>query len=249
MQGQVTYVPRDGELDSLKTQAVLFDLGGTLLVMRRDRIFGKVLLEHGVAVGLDRIHSAYMKIEPWWLLMYGSRIMTPDETNEAYRDLDAKIYQELFPRSGEEEADSISKAVRARWPEIEKDVPPELYPDAEPTLSRLAAEGYRMGLVSNAPPDTAKVIDALRLDRFLSSVVISGIVGYTKPHPEIFRIALRELGALPEESIHVGDLYDADVVGARNAGVNGILLDRDGSQGAFSCIKIGSLSEIHSYLS
>jgi putative hydrolase of the HAD superfamily len=229
-------------------KAVFFDLGGTLLVMRRDRIFRRVLLEEGRDVDLQRIHSAYVKAELWWLSFYGGRMLAPEEAVEAYRVLDQRVFSALYPAESQSEAARMSALVRKRWPELESEIPLALYPDAEPTLQRLAQDGYLLGLVSNAPPDTGKAVEALGLRRYLDTEVISGVVGYTKPHPEIFRIALRETGVGPEEAVHVGDLYEADVVGARNAGIEGILIDRDGSYADPDCPHIRSLSEIFSYI-
>jgi len=73
-------------------------------------------------------------------------------------------------------------------------------------------------------------------------------VGYTKPHPEIFRIALREVGVEASEAVHVGDLYEADVMGARNAGMKGILVDRDGTQRSSDCPRVRSLPEIYQFI-
>jgi putative hydrolase of the HAD superfamily len=233
----------------LVIRAVSFDLGGTLLVMRRDRIFRKVLLEEGRDISLEAVHSAYLKVEPWWLSTYGSKTMTPEETNEAYRDLDAKIFMALFPIEGHASADRISKLVRTRWPEIEKTVPPQLYPDAEPALKRLRAGGYSLVLTSNAPPDTYRVVEELGLTKYIDNVVISGLVGYTKPHPEIFRIALSRAGVAPDQAIHVGDLYESDVVGARNAGLQGVLIDREGIRSGLDCPLIRSLDEVYGLVS
>jgi putative hydrolase of the HAD superfamily len=232
----------------LKTKAVFFDLGGTLLVMRRDRIFQRVLMEEGHDKGLEEIHSAYVNAEPRWLSFYGSKVLTPEETIEAYRCLDQSVFSSLFPAKSEEEAMRISGLVRKRWPELEAEIPLALYPDAEPTLVGLQAKGYLLGLVSNAPADTGQVVDALGITRYLDTVVISGAVGYTKPHPEIFRIALRNVEVSPAEAVHVGDLYEADVVGARNAGVEGILIDRDGSRPGLDCPCMRSLLEIYSLI-
>jgi HAD superfamily hydrolase (TIGR01549 family) len=234
--------------DNLKTRTVLFDLGGTLLVMRRDRIFRRVLSEWGKEASLDRVHSAYISLDPWWVSHYGSKFMTPEETKDAYRDLDARVYLDIYPGADQETVEEFSMAVRSRWPELEKEIPLELYPDTEPILSWLHSSNYTMGLVSNAPPDTEKVVETLGLRKYLSSIVISGIVGYTKPHPEIFRIALKELGVNAGEAIHVGDLYEADVLGASNAGIRGILLDRDGSHEGLDCPRIQSLAEVRSWL-
>jgi len=232
----------------MKTRAVFFDLGGTLLVMRRDRIFRRVLLEGGRSTELDTIHSAYLKVEHSWLSVYGARVLTADETEEAYRELDQNVFSVLYPNETESEALRVSRLVRKRWPELEQEIPLQLYPDAEPALRRLVGDGYHLGLISNAPADTIKAVEALGLARYMGTVVISGLVGYTKPHPEIFRIALREAGVEAGEAIHVGDLYEADVVGARNAGMLGVLIDRDGSRKEMDCPRVTSLSDVYRYI-
>ncbi len=232
----------------MKTKAVFFDLGGTLLVMRRDRIFSKLLSEAGLETSLEHVHAAYVKAEPWWIATYGNRELSPEQTNEAYRDLDAKVFRELFPKQTEDETGRVSKLARERWSQLEKEVPLELYSDSMPLLERLSKDGYALALVSNAPPDTGKLVDALGLPRYINNVVISGVVGYSKPRPEIFRIALKRSGVQPGETIHVGDLYEADIVGARNAGIEGILIDREGSMKHLDCPKIGSLAEVYEFL-
>ncbi len=217
-------------------------------MMRRDRIFRRVMAEEGKDVELDRVHSAYLVAESWWLSYYGNQVMNPEQTIEAYRRLDQRVFSALFPSESESEALRVSALVRRRWPELESEIPLALYPDAEPTLARLKEEGFTLGLISNAPADTKRVVEALGLSRYLDPVVISGVVGYTKPHPEIFRIALRGAGVAPGESVHVGDLYEADVVGARSAGIEGILIDRDGSHSGPDCPRVRSLAEIRAYL-
>ena len=232
----------------MKTRVVFFDLGGTLLVMRRDRIFRRVLHETGREMDLERIHSAYLKVEAWWIPHYAARILNEEETEEAYRELDQRVFSELYPGVSERESLVASKLVRKRWPELETEIPLELYPDVEPSLGRLMRDGYGLGLISNAPADTVRAVKALGLTKYLDTVVISGVVGYTKPHPEIFRIALQEAGVSAGEAIHVGDLYEADIVGARNAGMEGILIDRDGSERRTDCPKVRSLPEIYQFI-
>ena len=60
---------------------------------------------------------------------------------------------------------------------------------------------------------------------FFGTVVDSARVGYEKPDPRIFEHALRVSGAEPATTLHVGDLYDADILGARAAGIHAALLD------------------------
>jgi len=232
----------------LPVTTVFFDFGGTLLIMRRDRIISTILSEVGYSADPEQVHSAYFSVEPSWLEVYGDKKMTGEETEEAYRRLDAMIFRLMFPGRREDEVDRVSTLMRLGWPRVEKTVPLELYPDALPTLEALKAGGYKLGMVSNAPPDTVDVIEALGLRRFFPVVLVSGIVGVSKPNPEIFRMALGQAGAKPEETVHVGDVYEADVVGARNAGIKGVLLDRNGSRPMPDCPCIQSLSEIYPHL-
>jgi putative hydrolase of the HAD superfamily len=232
----------------LTIRTVFFDLGGTLLMMRRDRIISKILTGEGYPVRPENVHAAYFRAEPSWLRIYGERRMDGEETEEAYRQLDAMICRLLFPRQPADEVERLSGLTRSQWPTVEKTIPLELYHDAVPTLERLKSEGYTMGLVSNAPPDTVKAVEFLGLPRYLPVIVISGVVGVSKPNPEIFRIALSRSGAEPNEAIHVGDVYEADVLGARNAGIKGLLIDRDGLQADADCPRVTTLSDIYPHL-
>ena len=60
---------------------------------------------------------------------------------------------------------------------------------------------------------------------FFQTIVDSTEEGIEKPDPGIFRVALDRAGARAETTLHVGDLYHVDVVGARSAGLKGALLD------------------------
>lgn len=101
-----------------------------------------------------------------------------------------------------------------------------LYEDAQPVLEALRGHGLRIGLISNGSRDLVEfaVHHAIEADVVLGSRAF----GRTKPHPEIFRHALAELGAAPEEAAMVGDSYEDDIKGARALGIRAFLLDRDG---------------------
>jgi putative hydrolase of the HAD superfamily len=232
----------------LVKRAVFFDLGGTLLVMRRDRIISTILTEAGHPSTPNQVRSAYYQVEPLWLSIYGGLTMKGQESEESYRQLDRMVFRKLFAKESEGEADRVSHLMRKRWVDVEKSVPRELFPDAIPTLARLKADGYVLGLVSNATPDTVAIIESLGLPDYFPVIVVSGIVGVSKPNPEIFRIALQKAGAKPEETVHVGDLYAADIVGARNAGITGVLIDRWGEQTAADCPRIAELGEVYQFL-
>ena len=69
--------------------------------------------------------------------------------------------------------------------------------------------------------------------------------GARKPAPEIFRRALALAGAAAGEALHVGDSVEEDVAGARSAGIEPVLLRRDGASGqALGVRTISSLAEL-----
>jgi putative hydrolase of the HAD superfamily len=103
-----------------------------------------------------------------------------------------------------------------------------LHPDAHAALDALAAQGVRMGVVSNW--DCAQPHHLARLgvaERF-EVIAASAAVGAAKPDPAIFLHAVRALGAQPGDALHVGDRRVEDYEGARAAGLSALLLSRDG---------------------
>jgi len=57
------------------------------------------------------------------------------------------------------------------------------------------------------------------IDKYFDSIVISSDIGYIKPHQEIFHLALRKDGLKPGEALFIGDSYNQDIAGAKNAGM------------------------------
>ena len=89
----------------------------------------------------------------------------------------------------------------------------------------------------------------LGLEGYLDVVVTSDEAGASKPQPPIFLFALAKARLAAEEALHVGDQYGTDVVGARNVGMNAILLDRDDIDSEFTdCKRIVSLAELLNYV-
>jgi HAD superfamily hydrolase (TIGR01509 family) len=91
-------------------------------------------------------------------------------------------------------------------------------------LARLKAAGLLLGVVSNSEGRVAQALEAAGLREYFDVVIDSGIVGIEKPDPRIFQAALDALGVGAEEALYVGDLYEVDVVGARSAGMEAVLL-------------------------
>lgn len=104
-----------------------------------------------------------------------------------------------------------------------------LFDDVVPCLDWLQAAGLKVAAVTNASgPHQRDKLRALGIARFFDTVVIAGELGAAKPDPEIFRAACDRLDVPAQEALHVGDRLDVDAVGARDAGLLGVWLDRCG---------------------
>jgi HAD superfamily hydrolase (TIGR01509 family) len=92
-------------------------------------------------------------------------------------------------------------------------------------LDAFKAVGLQLVVVSNSDGTVERGLIEAGLRPYFDVVVDSTLVGFSKPDPRIFGHALAACGAHPSRVLHVGDMYHADVVGARRAGLHALLLD------------------------
>jgi len=80
---------------------------------------------------------------------------------------------------------------------------------------------YRLGLLSNFthPPAIREIIDSLGLTPHFDAVLISGELGYRKPHPMVFRLLIEELHVKRNQILFIGDDPEPDITGAMQAGI------------------------------
>ena len=118
-----------------------------------------------------------------------------------------------------------------------------LYPEVVEVLEALRESGLKLFVVSNWDSTLPALLDRLDLTRHFDGVVVSALVGSSKPAREIFDTALALAGVAAHEALHVGDSPSEDYDGARNAGLPALLLDRAGlGHDGFESIR--SLQEI-----
>lgn len=93
-----------------------------------------------------------------------------------------------------------------------------LYPGVREGLERLHAAGARLAVVTNKPLDmTREILSRLGVWPLFGSCVAPERVREMKPHPESLLLAMKELGAKPEETVMVGDTW-TDIRAGRDAG-------------------------------
>jgi putative hydrolase of the HAD superfamily len=106
-----------------------------------------------------------------------------------------------------------------------------VFDDVRQALDALRGRGLRLVVVSNWDVSLVEVLERVGLATRLDGIVTSAQVGARKPAAAIFQRALRVASIAPERAVHVGDSLLEDVEGARAAGIDAVLLRRDGRPG------------------
>jgi putative hydrolase of the HAD superfamily len=198
-------------------RAVLFDWGGTLM---QDEWSDEIALEGNraglTALGRDGLPDAARFTE--YMREHEAELFP------AVGDDEIDIAAVMLQSFGDQGVDLTDDDIRV-FLQAAHDVWSSYYTLAASThalLEALRDRGLRLALVSNtaSPPWLLQpVLDRQGLSDRVDAIVLSSEVGKRKPHAAIFERALAEVGAEPQEALHVGDRLDADVLGASRVGM------------------------------
>jgi putative hydrolase of the HAD superfamily len=207
----------------LKTKAVLFDLGDTLVkALILEVTYQNVLASLGIDKSIEEIREANAKTEEEFKESnYRSRYGKVSYT-EYWERWDAQVLIYL----GISGSENLAKQVKARWFDYANCV---TYPDTKVTLNRLKQMGLKLGLISTAyEEDIDAILEKAGLEKRLFDIVVgANTIEKEKPHPDVFRHALSKLGVRPEEALLVGDQVDKDYKGAEAVGIHALLIERE----------------------
>lgn len=220
-----------------KLETVFLDAGGVLVFPNWARV-SEELARHGVRVAAKALAAA----EP-----HAKRQLDLDNTISATNDeRRGWLYFNLvLGRAGVPLTAATDAALAALhayhtahniWETVPADV--------VPALERLRGLGLRLVIVSNANGTLHAVFARLGLADRVDVLVDSHQERVEKPDPRLFHIALEQSGARADTTIHVGDLYHVDVVGARAAGIRAVLLDAADLYPEADCTRVRSLNEL-----
>ena len=125
-----------------------------------------------------------------------------------------------------------------------------LFPYAIDILEYLKSKDYSLHVITNGFEEVQTVkLRESEMRRYFEHVVTSEEAGVKKPDPVIFKYAFDKTGAIPSESIMIGDDYEVDIEGARNMGMKTILFDPESIHELPDCdYHIRGLKEIEEIL-
>ena len=227
---------------------IFFDAGNTFLSMDFDRV-AAVASKLGLDCSARQLERAEASARPALSAALAERRTT--EGDDAFRFYLGAILERLPAscRGGFDSGDAASAlADRLFSPGRNDRLWNRRLPGSREALERIRARGYRMVVVSNSDGTMRETVSNIGYSGLFDGLVDSTAVGFEKPDPRIFEVALELAGARPERTVHVGDLYAADVVGARAAGVHAVLLDPWGDWPDVDCPKVADLDELASLL-
>jgi putative hydrolase of the HAD superfamily len=115
-------------------------------------------------------------------------------------------------------------------------------------LDRLAGAGLILGVVSNFEEWLETLLEHLGVAHRFRVRVISGVEGFEKPDPRIFRLALDRAGVEPRDAAYVGDNPEFDVDPALAVGMFPVLIDRRGRFPDAPGARIASMEELPAIL-
>lgn len=206
-------------------EALFLDAGNTLVHWDHDFV-AEQAGRLGFTLDRERIARAEAAARPRLdRILSGGRSTEAPDTMTAYLEcmLDAGLAAEL-PRP-EQQMLVARLAAALRSPEGSDRLWSRVLPGLPESLSLLRDAGLVLVVVSNSDGSIERKLGDAGLRDLFHEIVDSAVVGVEKPDPAIFRHALSRSRCAPERTLHVGDLYAIDVLGARRAGLHAVLVD------------------------
>jgi HAD superfamily hydrolase (TIGR01509 family) len=224
-------------LAAMPPRTLFLDAGGVLVNPNWTRV-SETLARHGVMAGTATLAAAepHAKRE----LDGPARDRAHDDDSRGWLYFNLVLAHAGIARSAHTDAALAElRAYHGRY-NLWETVPAE----TAPALRALRAQGLRLVVVSNSNGTLKYKMERLGLTPLVDVLFDSFEERVEKPDPRFFQIALERSGADPARTLHVGDLYSIDVVGARAAGLRAVLFDAAGLYPDVDCPRVASLTEL-----
>jgi HAD superfamily hydrolase (TIGR01509 family) len=215
-----------------KIKVIFFDVGNTLLFPNRERIHAP-LAERGCVPDNEHLRDLECRTKNQF-----DRMMTTNgSTDHSFWWM---FYSQLLSEIGLEDdavRDQLVASIRnsGNWDVIRP---------GTAGLLREIGERRQIAVISNADGKIADVLQKCGIAGCFRTITDSGLVGYEKPHPEIFCQALKSMNVAPEDSLYVGDVYSVDYLGATGAGMVAVLMDVHGAYRDKGVARVEDLVEL-----
>jgi putative hydrolase of the HAD superfamily len=203
-------------------EAFFFSAVGTLIHYNpnEEMVLVEVLKEKGIDITVHVAKVAYLIADHAAPSKYYT-VRSKDERDSYWKNYSSELVKNC---KIEDPDGKVAEAVsgRLRSPRIWA-----AFYDAKLTLESLKKQGCLVGVIANAESIVEEALEHAGLSQWIDTVTTSEEAGVEKPDPAIFRRALDKSDLEPKRCVHVGDVPEIDVLGARNAGITPVWLDRN----------------------
>ena len=233
---------RNRQFQMIKT--ISFDFYNTLARFwpPLDEIQQAACRELGLGVSKSAINQGYAVADVYFNQENASHPLALRSEDDR-RSFFARYEQIILKNAGVPVSIDLAQQIWKMAMSVPKDFIP--FEDVLPALTALRSKGYRLGVLSNLRQDMNQLCQRLGFAPYLDFCFNSAGAGAEKPNALIFLAALEHAATTPEETMHVGDQYRSDVLGARAVGICPVLIDRGGwCSNVSDCPRIASLSEL-----
>lgn len=210
-----------------KYKAVFFDVGGTLLRVYPSvgEVYARYARSYGFEGSAKEVEAQFRR---QWQVIGGIESLGRQSgltvERQFWRDLVFRVF-EHFGGLEDFEAyfDEIYEAFRKKenWRVYEDVLQSSIF-------NKLQQRGVIMGVISNWDSRLPETLEDIGLAHHFNFILASTVVGAAKPDGKIFEAALSQSGVESQEACHIGDEPNTDIKGAQNAGLDAILVDRQG---------------------
>jgi len=198
---------------------IFFDLDHTLWDFDKnsDLTFFKILKKNNLNIDVSRFLNSYHPINrKYWELYRENKVSKADlryyRLSDTFKKLNYDINDDLINQLAIDYIEHLSDFNH-------------LIPDTLIVLNSLKSN-YRMHIITNGFKEVQKrKLEKSKLIQYFDSVTISEDVGVKKPHKLIFDHALTAANANVENSVMIGDNFNADILGALGVGMKAIYYD------------------------
>ena len=232
-----------------RIHAIFYDVGGTLLdtVPTVEEFTARVSDALGIHIEAEQLKSAFPDLYGFIKVHESARggVGTVWSSDHGIKELWIDFYLHAFAKAGVDAPEHKLRKVAGDSYDWYTD--PGLwrpFPDVVAALQQGRELGLIQGVISDWGTDLLGILNHLRLTDYLDFVVSSAVVGWAKPHPQIFLHALARSGVNADSAVYVGDFYINDILGARSVGIHPVLIDRDGTAPPMDCPVVRTLLEL-----
>ncbi|MCI4331934.1 MAG: HAD family hydrolase [Thermoplasmata archaeon] len=219
-----------------RIRAVLFDLGNTLVDDRDYDEMERVAHTIGIDADAEGFAHTYREVDREYDAGGGTMGVGGFWT---------EVLQRL--RGGPVSADQVRAFCERMAARV---TPAQRFSDTQRCLDELRRRGRALGVITNGRTEeiAREILDRTGILRYFQVVVAAGTEGIAKPHPGIFQRALDLLKVSARETVYVGDLPNVDARAARDAGLFGVWLNREGTGFGDDPPEITSLTELPGFI-